>query len=762
MVEVPRFGPYLLEAELGRGAMGVVYRAVDTRAGRRVALKVVPAGGPEPLARFAAEAEAAARLRHKNVVAVHDFLRAQGQLGLVSELVEGPSLGQVLARGGPLEAGRAADLIARLCEGVAHAHAAGVLHRDIKPDNVLLEGQEPRLTDFGVARLGAGVLTQTGQVLGTPSYMSPEQASGERGLVDVRADVYALGATLYALLTGRPPFAEGSVLSTLSAVICRPPLPPSTYVALPAELEAITLRCLAKDPEERYPSASALRDALEAWRLDGSAQELTRRRRGTLRFVVGAGLGVVVVGGGLALALVLSGSPAPPSVSSELERPSLGAEPPRLSPARAAELYAEGEARWRGDARLDPDAALAAYLAAAPLEPRAWACVGEIVAVGRCDPAALARARAALVAAAGKGDPRALRACARALAAAPGGEFAEAEEWCRRLAQLEPIALVWLGERALRAGDRSRAEALFREAAEAGEAEARVRLGRFLLDERGDRVIEGVPLVQAEFEAGLPSGIYEWGEANYGGWGVVADKRLGQSLIERAAQRGSLAACYRLGILEGAQADSRWLLRSAAGEDPRAMVALSRALLARGDEASRVLARRWAERAETRGDESGLIAIALAEVRGRQAPQDVARGLKALRRLAARGSRTASLRLGIELAGLGHVEEARAQLRPLAAEGLAAAMTELGSSLLGSERPAEREEGLRLLEAALAKNHGEAGMRLGAVYRERDPARAVGYYDRAFDLGVPAADALRRGLRATHQLPERPRPSSPR
>ena len=187
-----------------------------------------------------------------------------------------------------------------------------------------------------------------------------------------------------------------------------------------------------------------------------------------------------------------------------------------------------------------------------------------------------------------------------------------------------------------------------------------------------------------------------------------------------------------------------------------------RALLARGDEASRVLARRWAERAETRGDESGLIAIALAEVRGRQAPQDVARGLKALRRLAARGSRTASLRLGIELAGLGHVEEARAQLRPLAAEGLAAAMTELGSSLLGSERPAEREEGLRLLEAALAKNHGEAGMRLGAVYRERDPARAVGYYDRAFDLGVPAADALRRGLRATHQLPERPRPSSPR
>ena len=763
MVSIPQIGPYLLESELGRGAMGVVYRAVDPRVGRRVALKLVWAVEGEEAERFAHEAEAAGRLRHKNVVAVHDFARAQGRMYLVSELVEGPSLAQVLEREGPLEPARAADLVARLSAGVEHAHAAGVLHRDIKPANVLLDGDEPRLTDFGVARLGQGVLTQTGQILGTPSFMSPEQAAGNRALVDARTDVYALGATLYALLTGRPPFAEGSLISTLNAVLSSAPQPPSQLAAaVPPALEAIVLRALAKQPAERYSSAAALGSALEEWRAGSASAAGAESPRRTLLAIAGSGLGVVAVV--VAVGFALNESSAAPGPTPDLAAASRTPQPKRapLSREQAERALAVAATRWQGEASLDPPAALEGYLQAARHLPEAWEGIGQILAAGRCEEADLARAQVALAEAAESGDLRALRALAQAEAAGVRGTPPEAERWCLRLAEQDPVGLVWLGERVLRGGDRARAEDLFRRAHARGESAGAVRLGRMLLDERGDRVVEGLDLLQAAAEAGDPAAVYELGEANYNGWGVPVDQNLGLDRIQKAARRDVLSACYRLGLLkggrEGAEEGLRWLRRGAEGGDPLAMVTLARALSLLGGEAAHTEAARWAERADSRGNEFGLIVLAAGEVRGQKGEKNVNRGLDALRTLSARGSRHAALQLGVELEALGRIEEAREAWRPLVAEGLPAAQSALGASLAkGAQSPAEREEGIRLLEAALGKNFGEAALHLGELFEEREPQRALNYFDRASAMRVLGAEAAGARLRARLQAAPAPR-----
>jgi serine/threonine-protein kinase len=261
---LPRIPGYEVEAELGRGGMGIVYRARHLRLNRLVALKMLlgsPYAGPQDLARFRREAEVGASLRHPHIVQVHDAGEHDGRPYFTMEYLEGGSLAQRLD-GTPQPARQAAALLATLAEAVEVAHQGGIVHRDLKPANILLTANgAPKISDFGLAQLlqgGAG-LSQIGTVLGTPSYMAPEQAQGRPRVVGPTVDIYALGAILYELLTGRPPFRAETASETVLQVIFQEPVPPSRLNAeVPPDLETICLKCLNKDPAQRYATAAAL------------------------------------------------------------------------------------------------------------------------------------------------------------------------------------------------------------------------------------------------------------------------------------------------------------------------------------------------------------------------------------------------------------------------------------------------------------------------------------------------------------------------
>jgi serine/threonine protein kinase/formylglycine-generating enzyme required for sulfatase activity len=303
---VRRIGEYELLQELGRGGMGVVYKARHLRLNRLVALKVIRSGvsaSEQDVQRFLSEARAAARLDHPHIVPIFEIGEAEGLPYFVMALVEGGSLHDRLADG-PLPAKEAAALLRMVAEAVQHAHEHGVVHRDLKPHNILLQREEsqsgggssgsgggsgvpfgstphkagasgtgtrtaavrlPKVTDFGVARIaGHEGMTATGEVLGTPSYMPPEQASGRVGEVGPAADVYSLGAVLYNTLTGRPPFQAATAVETLLQVQSQEPLPPRRLNSgVPRDLQTICLRCLQKNPSRRYGTAAELAADLE-------------------------------------------------------------------------------------------------------------------------------------------------------------------------------------------------------------------------------------------------------------------------------------------------------------------------------------------------------------------------------------------------------------------------------------------------------------------------------------------------------------------
>jgi WD40 repeat protein len=330
---LPAIPGYEVLGELGRGGMGIVYLARHTALRRLVALKMLLAGSPampEPLARFRAEAEALARLQHPNIVQIYEIGEHEGRPFFAMEYVSGGSLAQAAGKSEDLR--WAARLVEELARAIEAVHRCGIVHRDLKPANILLSGEwlvasgeqkadsslatrhsplaTPKITDFGLARdLAADRhLTRTGQAMGTPAYMSPEQARGDVAAVGPATDIYALGAILYELLSGRPPFEEATAAQTIARVLADEPVSPARLrPGLPRDLVTICLRCLEKEPRKRYVTAQDLADDLHRF-LAGEpirarpVSRMERAWRWCCRRPVVAGL--LALSAGLALALV--------------------------------------------------------------------------------------------------------------------------------------------------------------------------------------------------------------------------------------------------------------------------------------------------------------------------------------------------------------------------------------------------------------------------------------------------------------------------
>jgi formylglycine-generating enzyme required for sulfatase activity len=310
---LPQLPGYEILVEIARGGMGIVFQARQVTANRIVAVKMIRAGSfarPEDVQRFHTEAEAAARLDHPAIVPIHEVNEHQGQPYFSMGFVDGQSLSKKLAEG-PLPARQAAEIIRAVADAVQYAHDQGVIHRDLKPGNILLDRTgKPKVSDFGLAKLteGNSDLTGTGQIMGTASYMPPEQAAGQVTAVGRLADVYSLGAVLYCLLIGRPPFQAATPLETLVLVRTLEPVAPTQLnPAIPLDLNTIVLKCLEKDPARRYQSAQEV--ALELQRYLTGEPIVARpisvverswrwcRRRPLIPSVVAAVLAVSIVAG---------------------------------------------------------------------------------------------------------------------------------------------------------------------------------------------------------------------------------------------------------------------------------------------------------------------------------------------------------------------------------------------------------------------------------------------------------------------------------
>ncbi len=341
-----RIGPYQLRGRLGAGAAGVVFRAWDARLDREVAIKLLLGDGATDhrRRRFEREARALAKVRHPNVVGVHaaGFHGAELRPYLVMDLVRGESLQARLDRDGPLPVDEATSLVARVASGLAAAHAEGVLHRDVKPANVIVDEEgEPRLGDFGLAKelddeRRSDSLSADGRFLGTPGFAPPEQVHGRSEAIGPASDVYGLGATLYALLTGDAPFEGDSIVEVILATTNRaPPSPAAGRPDVPPVLDAICLRCLAKEPGARFPSAAALAEALERSLAGEEPRARASMARPALFGLAGAvGVAALVVAAGL-LGLDRSGptgAPTPVAVAAS----SAGPSPATGSPSRGA------------------------------------------------------------------------------------------------------------------------------------------------------------------------------------------------------------------------------------------------------------------------------------------------------------------------------------------------------------------------------------------------------------------------------------------
>jgi tRNA A-37 threonylcarbamoyl transferase component Bud32 len=304
------FGDYELLERIATGGMGIVYKARQLSLNRIVALKMVlggPLASPATRQRFLAEAQTAASLQHPNIVAIHEVGEHASHPFFSMDYIEGRNLAELLCAG-PLPPQRAATYTKTIAEAVAYAHQQGILHRDLKPSNVMIDqSDQPQITDFGLAKRLAGdsELTVSGQVLGSPSFMAPEQAQGRHHEIGPPSDVYSIGALLYHLLTGRPPFQAATLTDVLRQVVTAEPAAPRLLNhSLPRDLETICLQCLEKEPRRRYPTAQDLAEELGRFLRDepilarpvglaGKAWKWCRRRPALAG--MGAGLVLTIV-----------------------------------------------------------------------------------------------------------------------------------------------------------------------------------------------------------------------------------------------------------------------------------------------------------------------------------------------------------------------------------------------------------------------------------------------------------------------------------
>ncbi len=357
-------GKYVVVQEIGRGGMGAVYKAWDTQLRRWTALKILlTTGAQEDVLRFRREAQTAASLKHPNIVGIYEVTDSDDKHLIAMEYIEGRSLA-----GEKLPALKAADLIARISRALDYAHSRGVIHRDIKPHNIMVDGQgTPYLMDFGLAKSleGPSHLTVTGTVVGTPGYMSPEQAAGRTSQVDRQSDVYSLGAVLYEVLTGHAPFKGANAVDTLKMVMNDDPVPPSELnPAVLRDLETIVLKCLEKERSKRYPGAKALAQDLEQF-VEGRAivakrapasTKLARKIRRQWVPLVAAGASLLV----FVLVLVLvsgRGGGKPAQLGAMLARGDAALQ--RGDAAEALRQYQAAAALAPGDAEIPKKAATA-------------------------------------------------------------------------------------------------------------------------------------------------------------------------------------------------------------------------------------------------------------------------------------------------------------------------------------------------------------------------------------------------------------------
>ncbi|MGE0712088.1 MAG: protein kinase [Planctomycetota bacterium] len=630
-----RVGPYPLIEEIGRGGMGTVYRAVDPKTSRPVVIKLMTAGRRASAIqrkRFEREGQLLAKLSLKHVVRVFDAGEHEGVPYLVLDQVEGQSLQEGL-RLGPMPVDGVIHVGERLARTLHAVHQAGLIHRDLKPENVILTpAGEPVLIDFGLGkdlapREESQALTRSGQALGTPHFWAPEQARTENDRIGPATDVYALGATLYSCLVGRPPFYEAETLVELTHQTCKEPPPPlrAERPEVPEELERLVLWCLAKEPEQRPPDAGVVADALAA---------LATARRPRAK---GAGpatrrwIGVAVAAGGLA-SFALTGvllsarhgeSRAVPPATSLAQRAEAGEVPAMLALARALASGSEGTTK--------DEAAAARWLrkAAGAGEVAAMYELSLALAEGRGVPREPVEAARWLRSAALGEHPQAMLRWARSLEAGAEGvhpDPAEAARWYRKAADAgEPAAMGALGALYAtgRGLPRDDAEALrwIRRGVEREDPRAMTWLGVFLSTERGglgrDRD-EALRWLRRGAEGGEPRALAGMGECYALGRGVPVDYAEALRWLRKAEAAGEPAALTWLGYLHleglGVAKDPaaafRYFFKAAQTDDDDAMTYLG-ALYAEGSgvEHDDREAMRWYRRSAELGNGWGMACV---------------------------------------------------------------------------------------------------------------------------------------------------------
>jgi serine/threonine-protein kinase len=361
MAELERLGRYEIIKELGRGGMGIVLMGRDPHLERLVALKIIKLddsgdgmGNKELVDRFYIEAKAAGKINHPNIVMVYDVGEVDGKKFIAMEFVEGRTLAEILAKDGPLPLSRTAKFIHQIADGLAYAHGYGIVHRDIKPGNILVTADDKvKISDFGLARLqSSGSVTQTGHAVGSPSYMSPEQVQGLA--VDGRSDMFSLGVLFYELLTQKRPFEGESLTTVIFKIIKDTPPPPSTLnKAIPQVIDDIVAKMTAKDPSFRYPSCADVAKAMLPFITDNTSFPLTSsdavktvtfsRKKGAdkhdtppkSRKAVGKPMGALIAGLILFVAAIIGGVMYFKPGSTPLEPPRIASEQPTSKPAPA-------------------------------------------------------------------------------------------------------------------------------------------------------------------------------------------------------------------------------------------------------------------------------------------------------------------------------------------------------------------------------------------------------------------------------------------